>query len=627
MMEKLDSTSLDLTKVNIEKLKELFPNAVTEGKIDFDVLRTLLGDEVDDSKEKYQFTWPGKSEAIKLAQSPSSSTLRPVKESSKQWEETKNLYIEGDNLEVLKQLQKTYYGKVKMIYIDPPYNTGSDFIYKDDRKDSLKNYKNQTEQGMSSNPETNGRFHSEWLNLIYPRLILSKNLLRDDGVLFISIDDHEIENLIKICKEVFGESNYIQTLKWKRKKQPSFLSKHVAPMMEYIAVVAKNSNKLKKLSIEKVSDETKKVINISNSESERYLNPGVLVKGIESGIISKGEYVNKTMSVSFLDDVCVSGGLTTNKIRVHAKFLNTQDKINEFISEGLLFITENKGLRRYLSLEEKDKEKSITDLLLDWGDNQDSDKEFINLFSKKLFDYVKPTKLITNLIKSCSSENDIIMDFFAGSSTTAHSVFLQNIEDSSNRRFILVQFPEKIEENSEAFKLGYRNICDIGKERIRRAGAQLKAEWENKNQETGLFSECETFSCDTGFKVFRLDSTNIQPWDNETKIEEHSLFNLSDVFKNDRTKEDILYEIMLKYGVFDMPVTEIYINGKTMYKVGKRYMIVCLEDAVTSNDITEIAALKPKTVVFKESGFLNDNDKINAVYNLEKTGVEDVKCI
>lgn len=235
----MSGLSLDLEKENIDKLKELFPAAVEEGKINFDMLRALLGDEVDDSKEKYQFTWNGKAKAIKLAQTPSTATLRPCKENSKNWNTTENLYIEGDNLEVLKQLQKTYYGKIKMIYIDPPYNTGNDFVYHDDFKNSIENYKEQTNQSSSSNPESNGRFHTDWLNMMYPRLLLAKNLLKDDGVIFISIDDNEVDNLTKIGKEIFGETNYINALKWKRKKQPSFLSKHIAPVMEYIVIFAK----------------------------------------------------------------------------------------------------------------------------------------------------------------------------------------------------------------------------------------------------------------------------------------------------------------------------------------------------------------------------------------------------
>ena len=330
-MEKMNGMSMDVEKENIKKMKELFPNIVTDGKIDFEMLRNILGDEVDTSKEKYQFTWNGKAESIKIAQTPSSATLRPCREKSKDWDNTENLYIEGDNLEVLKQLQKTFYGKIKMIYIDPPYNTGDDFVYKDDFKDSVDNYKEQTNQTRTSNPETSGRFHADWLNMMYPRLLLARNLLAEDGVLFISIDNKEAENLIKIGKEIFGDSNYINALKWKRKKQPSFLSRHIAPVMEFILIFAKNNKSLGKLSIEKVSDSTKKVINISNQQTERHFKAGVQVKGIENGIIPKGVYTIKTMTVEYQSDVVVESGRTVNDVVVAAKFLNTQEKIDEYI--------------------------------------------------------------------------------------------------------------------------------------------------------------------------------------------------------------------------------------------------------------------------------------------------------
>ena len=626
-MDKLNGMSLDLEKQNIDKIKELFPEAVEEGKINFEMLKVMLGDEVDESKEKYQFTWNGKSKSIKLAQTPSSATLRPCKEKSKNWDTTENLYIEGDNLEVLKQLQKTYYEKIKMIYIDPPYNTGNDFVYKDDFKNSLENYKEQTDQTASSNPESSGRFHTDWLNMMYPRLILAKNLLRDDGVMFISIDDNEFENLVKIVKEIFGEANYINSLKWKKKKQPSFLSKHIAPVMEYILVIAKDYNSLNKLSIESISDETKKVINISNNESIRHFKTNVEVKSIENGVIQKGSYTIKTMSIEYLNDVIVKNWHTINEVDVKAKFLNAQDKIDEYIEKNLLFITANNGLRRYVSEEEKNKEKAITDLLLDWGDNQDSEKEQKNIFVNKYFDYTKPTKLLFNLVKSSTNENDYILDFFSGSATTAHSVMKLNTEDGGNRKFIMVQLPEVCNEKSEAYKAGYKNICEIGEERIRRAGEQIKAEWEKEHNSDGLFATEEEFSTDIGFKVFKLDSTNIVPWDNTSEFTEDNLWNVADVFKPDRSKEDILYEVMLKYGVFDKQVEEIEVNNKTIYRIGRRYMVVCLEDKVTSEDVKAIAELSPKTVIFKESGFVDDNAKINAVYNLEKAGVEDIKCI
>ena len=369
----LDGKTPDIAEENIHKLRQIFPDVFTEDKIDFEKLQQVLGEYVEDSNERYNFTWNGKGRALRLSQTPSLGTLRPSKEESKDWDTTQNLYIEGDNLEVLKLLQKSYYGKIKMIYIDPPYNTGKDFVYPDDFHDSLENYKKLTGQvdsegnRLSTNTEASGRYHTDWLNMMYPRLRLARNLLTDDGVIFISIDDNEVDNLKKICNEVFGEENYIDTLHWKRKKQPSFLSKHTAKVMEYVLVFGKHANLVKKLSIETISDETKKVVNLTNNVSVRHFNKGVRVKIGDDGIIKKGLYTIKSMQVEYLADVEYKNGVTINEVDVKAQFSVSQELIDKFIDENLLFITVNYGLRRDVSDEEKGKEKAITDLLLDWG--------------------------------------------------------------------------------------------------------------------------------------------------------------------------------------------------------------------------------------------------------------------
>ena len=369
----LDGKTPDIAEENIQKLRQIFPDVFTEDKIDFEKLQQVLGEYVEDSNERYNFTWNGKGRALRLSQTPSLGTLRPSKEESKDWDTTQNLYIEGDNLEVLKLLQKSYYGKIKMIYIDPPYNTGKDFVYPDDFHDSLENYKKLTGQvdsegnRLSTNTEASGRYHTDWLNMMYPRLRLARNLLTDDGVIFISIDDNEVDNLKKICNEVFGEENYIDTLHWKRKKQPSFLSKHTAKVMEYVLVFGKHANLVKKLSIETISDETKKVVNLTNNVSVRHFNKGVRVKIGDDGIIKKGLYTIKSMQVEYLADVEYKNGVTINEVDVKAQFSVSQELIDKFIDENLLFITVNYGLRRDVSDEEKGKEKAITDLLLDWG--------------------------------------------------------------------------------------------------------------------------------------------------------------------------------------------------------------------------------------------------------------------
>lgn len=615
-MDKMDGLSLDLEKQNINKIKELFPEAVEEGKINFEMLRAFLGDEVDDSREKYQFTWNGKAKSIKLAQTPSSATLRPCKHKSKNWDTTENLYIEGDNLEVLKQLQKTYYGKIKMIYIDPPYNTGKDFIYPDDYKDSIENYKEQTNQILSSNPETSGKYHTKWLNMMYPRLILAKNLLRKDGIIFISIDDNEQDNLKKMCNEIFGESNYITEIAWQCLDTVKNDARYFSDNHEYIFIYAKNKDYLKIRGIKKGEKQRAYYKNYDNDPRGDYLLTPLHAK---SGSMS-----------SIYTYTFKNGQTWTPPQGTFPRF--AIQTLQELEKENRLYLDPN-GIKTpqkktYLSeVGDRMPPTSFWDYST-FGSTRQSNNELSKLNLKGMFQNTKPTltlKTLIDLIK-CETE-DIILDFFSGSASTAHAVMKLNAEDGGNRKFIMVQLPELCDEKSEAYKAGYKNICEIGEERIRRAGEQIRTEWEKGHPSDGMFSEDEKFNVDIGFKVFKLDSTNIVPWDSSAEYNEENLFNLSNVFKNERSKADILYEIMLKYGVFDRSVEEIDVNGKTMYRVGKRYMIVCLEDNVTSDDVKAIGELSPKTVIFKESGFNNDNDKINAVYNLEKSGVEDVKCI
>lgn len=640
-MEKIEGKSLDLTKHNIEKIKQLFPNVVTEGKIDFDVLRTILGDEVDDSKEKYQFTWKGKSDAIKLAQSPSSATLRPDKDSSKEWDTTENLYVEGDNLEVLKQLQKTYYGQIKMIYIDPPYNTGNDFVYKDDFKNSLENYKKQTNQGMKSNPETSGRYHTEWLNMMYPRLILSKNLLANNGIICIQIDDNEYCNLKKLCDEIFGELNFMTTIVVKMSEPTGVKMAHVnsrlPKLKEYILVYKKNPDVIiNSISIPKgkwdyeyklyvdglTKNELETIKRIRDNEDRTQedidtvdflLSKMTLVplgtKYKENNIKNSEEQLlfNQDNSYRIIRTVSMSGG--AKKIADEKRIRNNNTFYSITTPQKKMYIIKGD----YDSTMEQPRIKVLfandyltvnpCDLWTDiktTGLDKEGGIEFKN--------GKKPLKLIERLIDIFTNEDDIILDYFSGSGTTGQACIEINKKYNSNRKFILVQLPEKIDEE--------HTICDIALNRFKNVYVEnIKSE--------GLFDS----KLDLGLKYFYLDSTNIKPWDNKNELNEKTIFDYGDVFKEGRSKEDILYEIMLKYGVFDMPTSEVEINGKTMYRVGKRFMIVCLEDVITSDDVRGIAELRPKTVVFKESGFKDDNDKINAEYNLEKAGVEDIKCI
>lgn len=600
-MDRIDGLSLNIEKNNIERIKELFPEAVEEGKINFEMLRAMLGDEVDDSKEKYQFTWNGKAKSIKLAQTPSSATLRPCKDKSKNWDTTENLYIEGDNLEVLKQLQKTYYGKIKMIYIDPPYNTGNDFVYHDNFRNSINNYKEQTNQASSSNPESNGRFHTDWLNMMYPRLILAKNLLNEKGIIFISIDDNEYDNLKKICDEIFGVSNFITNIIWKRKRGRDNSARWFSKAHEYCLVYAKNKDKCN-IGYLELDDETKKAYkNPDNDSRGDYRMLGCWARGTQGGV--KYDFTTK-QGQYFKERLWLFSKENLKKLDEDDKLIIRGDNIYR-----KMFLYENKG--------------KIPETLWDDVSNAaNASDEIKKLFNKIVFDTPKPTPYIKRMIQLTTGDDDIILDFFSGSATTANAVLTLNKEDNNNRKFILVQLPERIYDND------YNTICDIGEERIHRAGEQIKAEWEKEHPSDGLFGSDEQFTTDIGFKVFKLDSTNVNEWDPNMKLDEKELAaRLGEVFKEDRSKEDILYEIMLKYGVFDKQVEEINLNGKTMYRVGKRYMIVCLEDCITSEDVKAIAELLPRTVIFNEAGFMDDNSKINAVYNLEKSGVEDIKCI
>ena len=606
---------------NITKIAQLFPDCVTEtvdernGQpkhlIDFEKLKQNLSDSViSERAERYQFTWPDKSKAILLANSPINATLRPCREDSVDFDNTQNLFIEGDNLDVLKCLKETYLHKVKMIYIDPPYNTGKDFVYEDDFAQSSEEYLANSgqfdEQGnrMFTNAESNGRFHTDWLNMIYPRLKVARDLLTDDGVIFISIDDNEVENLRKVCDEVFGEQNFVDCLHWKKKKQPSFLAKHTAKVMEYVIVYAKNTFKLEKLSVEKVSDSNKKVININNKISSRIFKPGVRVKSEEqTGIIKAGVYTGRSMDVEYKNDIYYENGRTTNEVEVVSKFSDSQSNIDTFIQKDLLYITKNFLLRRDVGEEAAEKRKSITDLLLnDYGDNQESDKEFLELFDKKYFDYTKPIKLIYNLVKSNFTEEGIILDFFSGSATTAHAVMQLNSEDGGNRKFIMVQLPEKTDEKSEAFKAGYKNICEIGKERIRRAGKKIKEE-----------SPLTTQDLDTGFRVLKLDSTNMQDiYYSPKDISQADLFSQVDNVKPDRTGEDLLFQVMLELGVtLDSKIETTTVAGKTIYNVAEGYLVACFDPDVTDDVVKAIAQMQPAYAVLRDTSMKDDSTATN----------------
>ncbi|MEN0664930.1 site-specific DNA-methyltransferase [Caldifermentibacillus hisashii] len=607
-MEKLDGKSLDLTKENINALKQLFPEVITEGKVDFDKLKLVLGEEIETNNERYEFTWHGKAQSLKLAQTPSTGTLRPDKESSKNWDTTENLYIEGDNLEVLKLLQKSYFGKVKLIYIDPPYNTGNDFIYPDDFRDNIQNYKEITKQNMKANTESNGRYHTDWLNMMYPRLKLARNLLSEDGVIFISIDDSEQEKLKMICNEIIGEDNFLAQVIWERAYAPVNLKKNFSVSHDYILVYAKNSKGLVSNGLQR-----------SDSANNRYINPDNDPRGVwKPDNFSVGPAVEKNIY-----EITTPSGRKVLPPNGYSWRLS-KEKFHEYVADNRIWFGESgnnvPALKRFLS-EVKD---SITPMTIwkyeDVGHSQSASQALKKLFDDKAyFTYPKPVELIKRTIELYSNKDSIILDFFSGSSTTAHAVMQLNAEDGGKRKFIMVQLPELTDEKSEAYKAGYKNICEIGKERIRRAGDKIVAE----TGKTDL---------DIGFKVFKLDSSNIKLWDPETANLEQNLFDLQDNIKEGRTKEDLLYEILLKIGVpLTTPIEEVNVNGKVIYNVGFGSVLLCLEDEIELDTVHALIKLKPEDfdtkVIFKETGFLNDSVKTNAIQTLKKNGITDVRSV
>jgi len=607
-MEKLNGKSMDLVQMNIEALKQLFPEVVTEGKIDFEKLKLILGEEIETRNEKYEFTWHGKNQAVKLAQTPSTGTLRPDKASSKSWDTTENLYIEGDNLEVLKLLQKSYFGKIKMIYIDPPYNTGKDFVYKDDFRDNIKNYKEITQQTTKANTETNGRYHTDWLNMMYPRLKLARNLLREDGVIFISIDNTEVANLKKICDEIFGEINFVTIFIWQRAFAPVNMNKFASCNHDFILCYARQIDFLSWYGLPR------------NQEADtRYANPDNDPRGPwTSGDLSVGPPVPEKIY-----EIVTPSGRVVYPPKGYC-WRVTRERFTELLADNRIWFGKDGNsvprLKRFLS----EVKSTITPLTV-WtyqevSHSQDAKKELKELFDdQSLMDYPKPIKLMKRILELATRDNDIILDFFSGSATTAHAVMQLNAEDGGNRKFIMVQLPERTNEKSEAYKVGYENICEIGKERIRRAGEKII-------QETGKTD------LDIGFKVFKLDSSNVKTWDPDFDNLEQTLFDLQDNIKEDRTKEDLLYEILLKIGLpLTTPIEEIDYNGKTIYNVAYGSVLVCLEDDIDLDIVHEMMKYQsehmPPKVIFKESGFISDAVKTNALQTLKKHGITDVRSV
>jgi len=610
---KLNGESKDITQDNIDKLKELFPEIVTEGMIDFDKLKMILGENIDDSNERYDFTWAGKSQAIKESQKPSQGTLIPSKEDSKNWDTTQNLYIEGDNLEVLKLLQKSYYNKVKMIYIDPPYNTGKDFIYSDNYSDNLENYLefssqlNEDGQKISTNAESSGRFHTSWLNMMYPRLKLARNLLKEDGVIFISIDDNEIENLKKLCNEIFGEENFVGQWNWYKSETPPNLSYKIKKNVEYILTYEKHRNNNKYKGLKKTSSSDDPLTKPQNTIKELKFKPGTLNIKLKDQIISKGIYGTEKYPNELLNDLEVKNNTNVNTVIFRNRFIWVQEKLDEELQNNTKMNLSKNLVLSYKKAEYSNEVPANFISAKVGSTTEKAGKELTNLFGTKLFDYPKPVELIKFLFNFLDSEKDIFLDFFSGSASTAEALMSMNSEDNNKRKFIMVQIPEPITSNDQ-----YDTICDIGKSRIDKTGDKII-------EESGIKD------LDIGFKVFKLNSSNLTKWNPNVDDLESSLVSAADNIVEGRTSLDLVYEIMLKYGLeLALPVEEI---SKDIFSVAYGSLVVCLRDDVSSEVINEIFELvngsAVSRVVFKDNGFKSDADKTNIKENLRVNGVDE----
>lgn len=673
-MDKLKMQTVNKADENYKKLAEMFPNAVTESidengevvrAIDKDVLMQEINTRVVDGKEeRYQFTWPDKKKSVLLANAPINKTLRPCREESVDFDNTENLYIEGDNLEVLKLLQETYLGKIKMIYIDPPYNTGNDFVYEDDFAQSTDEYLANSGQfdedgnRMVQNTESNGRFHTDWLNMIYPRLKIAKDLLADTGAIFISIDDNEVGNLQKLCDEVFGESNYVATFPWRKRTAKSDVPFGVSQDYEWIICYSKTNTFI------------------------------ASVEGKERKYFVSDDYPNKPWRIHDLTTQRTASERPNSYFTIinpkngdeypcnpNATWRITKETFDDYYKAGRLvfpgdypFLNISKPVLRYWK--EDDMKKAgdsfgrvavSTKFPDNIGMSQDGTKEITDLLKSKVFNFPKPSSLIKFLASVHTSSDDFIMDFFSGSATTAHAVMKLNAEDGGHRKFIMVQLPEETAEKSEAYKAGYKNICEIGKERIRRAGKRIVEELSNCGKERQIegmtllsagvapssrhaewidnttgeikaesrnahapedYYKYNSEKLDIGFRVLKCDSSNMKEVYYTPDDYEMSLFDsLEDNIKGDRTPEDLLFQVMLDLGILlSSKIEETTISGKKVFKVDGNYLIACFDENVTEDVITEIAKQKPYYFVMRDSSMANDSvatnfDQIFASYS------------
>ena len=622
-MDKMDGMTMNIEQANVEKLKEVFPEVFADGKVDFDKLQGLLGHYIADDKEKYSFSWKGKADSLRLAQKRSTGTLRPCKEESKNWDTTQNLYIEGDNLEVLKLLQSSYLNSVKMIYIDPPYNTGNDFVYTDDFADGIAHYKEVTGQATKSNPETAGRYHTNWLNMMYPRLKLARNLLTDDGVIFMSISDAEFHNLKKIADEIFGEMNYCGDIIWNSTKSVTNTAL-ISVSHTYNLVYFKNMDYfVENREVFRLPDDGEGFENPDNDPRGPWKADPFQVGGWRPN--QQYEIINPNTGVAYRPNAGCS-------------WKNDYQKFQELLRDNRIVFgkTGEGGPQRKRFIWEAQERGKVSKTLWDDVETTTNGTQMI----KKMFDGVsvfdnpKPVGFIKRLLQLGSSKDSIILDFFSGSATTAHAVMQLNAEDGGHRKFICVQLPEKTDEQSEAYKAGYKTICEIGKERIRRAGEKILKESGDRRVESGEDDRNSTLNSqnstlDIGFKVFKLDSSNLVKWDNTPTTDEEevkkriqqSLFYLVE----GREDLDLVYEIMLKYGLsLTLPVEERKFDGVTAYIINHPdyKVLICLEPNITLSAVEEMDKETIGTYIFADRCFTDANILSNTEEILKKKDKE-----
>lgn len=612
-MNEINGLSMNIEQTNLDKLRSVFPECVSEGKLDIDKLLALCGEYIDNDFEKYKFEWKGKAECLKLAQKRSTGTLRPCPDESINWDTTQNLYIEGDNLEVLKLLQTAYYRKVKMIYIDPPYNTGNDFVYADDFADPMARYKEVTQQTTKSNPETMGRYHTNWLNMMYPRLRLAANLLRDDGVIFISIDDNEVDNLKKVCNEVFGEENFITTIIWRKNYAPKSSAQYFSVDHDYILVYTKNATTWRP-----------NLLPRTEKQNSMYSNPDNDPRGPwrPNNLSARNYYSLGTYSIK------CPGGRIIEGPPSGRYWIYSEEKFWELDRQGRIYWGKDgnniPAPKTYLSEVKQGIVPQTYWSYEEVGHTQDAKKDLISLVefpsSDEVFDTPKPVRLIEKMLRIATqaSDNDIVLDFFSGSATTGHAVMKLNLEDGGNRKFILVQIPSKVESTK------FSSLADVGIERLTNAGNKLLDLHFQTSIEKGHAP------LDVGFRVFKLDTSNLKTWD-ATPIEDEQLDLLYQRMnamvhrvKPERSDWDMVYEIMLKLGVpLTYSVHGIDVNDKTTYAVGDDYLLlVCLAENVQPEDVEQMTEYAPAKVIISRDSFADDTAMANAYYILRDHQIE-----